>query len=117
MTFSTNGGNLPMKAKNHDEWMRHQLKPIKRWWLLLALVSAIASPATSIAQGTLEARQACTPDVFRLCSAHIPDADEITACLRTRNVELSDACRKFVTAGTKPSDKSDSIDARKRIAR
>jgi hypothetical protein len=106
-----------MKATIQDEWMRFWLKPLKRWCLLPALVSVIASPATSIAQGTPEARRACTPDAFRLCSAHIPDADEVAACLRERNAELSDACRKFVAAGMKSSDKSDSIDARKRIAR
>jgi len=36
---------------------------------------------------------ACTPDVLRLCSAFIPNADEITTCLREKNAELSDACR------------------------
>jgi hypothetical protein len=117
LTLSADGRNLPMKAKSQDERIRCRLKPLKRWCLLPALVSVIASPATSIAQGTPEARQACTPDAFRLCSGHIPDADEVAACLRERNAELSDACRKFVAAGMKSSDKSDSIDARKRLAR
>jgi hypothetical protein len=106
-----------MNAKNQDKRMRRRLKPLKGQCLLLALVSAIAAPATSIAQGTPEARQACTPDVFRLCSGFIPDANEITACLRERNAELSDACRQFVAPGVKSSDRSDSIDTRKRIAR
>lgn len=30
---------------------------------------------------------------LRLCSAFIPNADEITSCLRKKNAELSDACR------------------------
>jgi hypothetical protein len=106
-----------MKTNSQDEWMQRSLKPLKRWFSLLTLVSGIASPATSIAQGTPEARQACTPDAFRLCSAHVPDADEVAACLRERNAELSDACRKFVAVGTKPSETSDNVDARKRIAR
>jgi len=106
-----------MNADGQDGWMRRRLKPLKLWCLLLPLMAVIASPATSIAQDTPEARQACTPDVFRLCSAHIPDADEITACLRAKNAELSAACRKFVAAGVKPSDRSDSIDTRKRITR
>ena len=106
-----------MNANGQDGWMRRRLKAHKLWCLLLPLMSVIASPATSIAQDTAEARQACTPDVFRLCSAYIPDADEITTCLRARNAELSAACRKFVAGGVKPSDRSDSIDTRKRITR
>ena len=106
-----------MKATGENEWMRRRLKPRERWRLSLALVFVIASPAASIAQGTPEAREACTPDAFRLCSAHIPDADGVAACLRERSAELSDSCRKFVRAGTRSSDKSDSIDARKRVAR
>lgn len=105
-----------MKAKGRG-WMRRRLKPLKRCCLMPVLVSAIAAPATAIAQGTPEAQQACTPDAFRLCSAYIPDADEVAACLRAKNAELSDACRKFVAAGTKSFDRSDSIDVRKRISR
>jgi hypothetical protein len=60
---------------------------------------------------------ACTPDALRLCSAFIPHADDITACLREKNAELSDACRTAfeamnqhlgVSVGTgagKPEDK------------
>jgi hypothetical protein len=47
---------------------------------------------------------ACTPDVLRLCSAFIPNADEITICLREKNAELSDACRTAV-----PSTHSDRL--------
>jgi hypothetical protein len=56
--------------------------------------------------------------VLRLCSAFIPNADEITTCLREKNAELSDACRTAVEAGTKqlPSA-SDSTGTRKRPAR
>jgi len=117
LTFSTDSRNFPMEAKGQGEWMPRSLRPLKRWCSLLALASGIASPATSIAQGTPEARQACTPEAFRLCSAHIPNADEVAACLRERNAELSDACRKFVAAGTTPPERSDNVDARKRIAR
>jgi hypothetical protein len=63
--FNADGRNLPVKAIE-DEWMQRRLKPLKRWCLLPALVSVIASPARSIAQGTPEPRQAGTPDAFRL---------------------------------------------------
>ena len=62
--------------------MRLGLKAFVRVaWLLLA------SPASVFAQGTSEERRACTPDVLRLCSAFIPDTDQITACLRQKNAE------------------------------
>jgi len=36
---------------------------------------------------------ACTPDVFRLCGALIPDAGRITECLRQNTPQLSPPCR------------------------
>src|SRR5437588_10438848 len=57
-------------------------------------------------------------DVLRLCSAFVPNADEITICLRENNAELSDACRTAFEAGTmQPSNAGDSTQARKRTAR
>jgi hypothetical protein len=84
----------------------------------LALLCATASPAPSFAQGTPEQRLACTPDVLRICSAFIPNADEITSCLREKNAELSDPCRAVVGAGaTQLPGASESTGARKRTAR
>ena len=65
----------------------------------LVLLSAAVLRAPCFSQGTLEQRLACTPDVLRLCSAFIPNVDEITICLRERNAELSDACRTGFEAG------------------
>ena len=44
-------------------------------------------------RGTMEQQMACTPDVFRLCGAQIPDADRIVACLRYNMPQLSEPCR------------------------
>jgi hypothetical protein len=44
-------------------------------------------------QGTMEQQMACTPDVFRLCGAQIPDANRIVACLQQNTPQLSGACR------------------------
>jgi len=52
---------------------------------------AVAAPALS--QGTPEQQMACTPDVWRLCGAEIPDVDRIVACLRQNRPQLSEACR------------------------
>jgi hypothetical protein len=92
--------------------------PSARWWALVALLPATASPATCLAQGTMEQRLACTPDVLRLCSAFIPNADKIATCLREKNAELSDACRTAgATQTQQPLDASDGNGARERAAR
>jgi len=44
-------------------------------------------------RGTIEQQMACTPDVFRLCSEQIPDANRILACLRQNTSQLSNPCR------------------------
>ena len=44
-------------------------------------------------QGTMEQQMACTPDVFRLCGAQIPDANRIVACLQQNTPQLSGPCR------------------------
>jgi hypothetical protein len=56
----------------------------------LALLVSAETPGN--AQGTEREREACTPDVFRLCGAYIPDADRITACLRSNGPQLSGPC-------------------------
>jgi hypothetical protein len=67
--------------------------------ILLSLAISIgcgiaASPASSQEyRGTFEQRMACTPDVFRLCSEHMPDASRIVGCLRRNTAQLSDPCR------------------------
>src|SRR6267154_3176963 len=103
-----------MNVESRNKWMLLRLTPLTRWRVSLALLSATASPAPS-SQGTLEQRLACTPDVLRLCSAFIPNADEITICLREKNAELSDACRTAFEAGMKqPPNAGDSTQSPKR---
>jgi hypothetical protein len=105
---------------NMESQNNRMLRPMSlaKWCVSLALLSATVSPAPSFSQGTPEQRLACTPHVFRLCSAFIPNADEITACLRERNAELSDACRTALEAGmNQQPGLSDGTGARKRTAR
>jgi hypothetical protein len=106
-----------MNVESRNKWILLRLTPLVQWRLSLALLCATASPAPSFSQGTLEQRLACTPDVLRLCSAFIPNADEITICLREKNAELSDACRTAFEAGMKQPDAGDSTRSRKRTAR
>ena len=44
-------------------------------------------------RGTWEQQMACTPDVWRLCGAQVPDVDRIVACLRRNTPQLSGQCR------------------------
>lgn|SRR5262245_89932 len=71
----------------------------------LALVLAVASTSTaSFALTVAEQRAACTPDAFRLCSAHIPNVDAIIACLKREKANLSSECRAvFDAAQEKPA--------------
>ena len=56
--------------------------------LLVASYGALHAEQESYAQ-----RQACKPDVFRLCSAFIPRRGPITECLERNFNRLSEPCR------------------------
>jgi len=68
--------------------------------LLGGLNLATARPIA--AQGTAEARQACTPDAMRLCSEFIPDAERVKACMLRKRAQLSPACRIAMRGGGVP---------------
>ena len=107
-----------MNVERQNKWMILPLESSAQWHVALAMLCAATWPAPSFSQGTLEQRLACTPDVLRLCSAFIPNADEITICLREKNDELSDACRAvFEAAMTQLPSASDGTQARKRTTK
>jgi hypothetical protein len=87
-----------MNTESQNDWTLRPM-PFARWCVSVALLSATVSPSPSFSQGTLSRRLACAPDVYRLCSAFIPNVDEITICLRERTAELSNACRTAFEAG------------------
>jgi hypothetical protein len=106
-----------MNMESQNNWMLRTMSRAQRC-VSLALLSATISSAPSFSQGTLAQRMACTPDVLKLCSEFIPNADEIAICLRDRNAELSDACRMVFEAGMQqPPDVSGGAVARNRAAR
>jgi hypothetical protein len=106
-----------MNTKSLNDWTLRPM-PFAQWCVLLALLSLTVSSTPSFSQGTLEQRLACTPDVLRLCSAFIPNVDEITTCLRERNAELSDACRTVFEEGmNQPPAVGDGTGVRNRAAR
>src|SRR5262249_7103998 len=61
--------------------------------LCLSVPFAAAEDATGHS-GTNAEQRACRPDVFRLCSAAIPNQQRIVACLKSNREKLSVACRK-----------------------
>ena len=65
----------------------------------ISISCGIASQNAAFSQeyrGTAEQQMACTPDVWRLCGAQIPDADRIVACLRRNTAQLSEPCRAVI---------------------
>ena len=71
-----------------------------KWNLSGALLSAaagtlamllVAGPTPAAAQAP-DAADRCTPDVMRLCSEFVPDADRIVRCLKVKRRQLSPSC-------------------------
>jgi len=67
-------------------------------------------------QGTWEQQMACTPDVWRLCGAAIPDVDRIVACLRQNTPNLSDGCRAVFEANNSTDQQPVTPSPRGRVA-
>ena len=56
---------------------------------LAVLFVAGSTPASAQAP---DAAERCTPDVMRLCSEFVPDADRIVKCLKVKRRQLSPSC-------------------------
>ena len=71
-----------------------------KWNLSGALLSAAAGSlavllvagSTPAAAQASDAADRCTPDVMRLCSEFVPDADRIVKCLKVKRRQLSPSC-------------------------
>jgi hypothetical protein len=109
--------SLVTNTENQND---QRLRPISlaRLCASLALLSTAVTPAPSFSQETIAQRMACTSDALRLCSAFIPDADAITACLKEKSAELGDACRTaFEGAMNQLPGARDDVASRKRPGR
>jgi hypothetical protein len=86
---------------------------------IAAFALFLSAESSATAQGTEQQRQACTPDVFRLCGAYIPDADRIAACLRGNGPRLSRPCYDVFFPAPPPPRYSapEYIDPRRRLQR
>jgi hypothetical protein len=61
--------------------------------LALLLGCATAQAWRDENRGEIDARRACTPDVFRLCGQYIPNREQIVACLHNNRRNLNPDCR------------------------
>src|SRR5262245_45879976 len=67
------------------------------------VVGALAAWPMSAARAETEAdREACTPEVHRLCGQYIPDRERIIACLKHNMKFLVPACRKVMSRPYRP---------------
>ena len=74
--------------------------------LFLCAGSALAQnydPDRVASQGDQKAREACTPDVMRLCNDYVPDIPQIVACLKRERASLSPACGEIFAAEDPPA--------------
>lgn len=62
-------------------------------WLALPVGALLVGLHAAGAQGSPEARQACTQDAMEHCSEFIPDVPKVTACMIAKRSQLSDGCR------------------------
>src|SRR6266851_3631643 len=79
-------------------------------------VAALTGAHAQDNRGNMEQQVACTPDVWRLCSAEIPDVDRIVACLKGNTAQLSPPCRA-VFASDNDSPPQQTARARGRVNR
>lgn len=72
---------------------------MRSFYLLLfcLAVGAVAAPASATSQAD---KDACTPDVWRLCAGQIPNVDQIVACLNRKMGRLSPECRVVMQGGS-----------------
>jgi hypothetical protein len=64
---------------------------LSRFAAIVVLGLAAVANAKAV-EATYAQRMACTPDAFRLCSSHIPDADAVRICMIANKAKLSAAC-------------------------
>jgi hypothetical protein len=64
---------------------------------VLALGAIVALPLSALSAESQEDREACTPEVHRLCGQYIPDREAIIACLKHNMKQLVPACRKVMS--------------------
>src|SRR5215471_8807822 len=70
--------------------------------LAAALVLGVFGNVSAVSAETQGDREACTPDVHKICGEFIPNRDEIVKCLVKNKSKLSPACRVVMSRPYKP---------------
>ena len=65
---------------------------MQKFGALAGLLIVAAANSASAQSHSQEDAEACTPDVFKLCSEFIPNEQNIVACLTKKKRQLSPAC-------------------------
>ena len=68
----------------------------------LFLGALAAWPSSAVRAETEQDREACTPEVHRLCGQYIPDREAIIQCLKANMKRLVPACRKVMSRPYRP---------------
>ncbi len=69
-----------------------------RFVAVSAIAALVAFPSNCWSiEATAKQKEACAPDVFRLCKPHVPDIDKIVACMERERDKLSPACSVVFT--------------------
>jgi hypothetical protein len=88
--------------------------------LAISMVAGITLQSSALSQeyrGTWEQQMACTPDVWRLCGAQVPDVGRIVACLRRNTEQLSRPCRAVFAQGDEARRGGDREDGQRHFDR
>lgn len=81
-------GDFVMTIVRIGSWITHAGSVLVIAGLSLGAVADAQAFEVTEAQ-----KEACTPDAFRLCSAEIPDANRVAACMAAKQSQLSAPCR------------------------
>jgi hypothetical protein len=81
------------------------MNPITSKFIGAALIVLTLGGGEVLAQATTTQKDACRPDVFRLCGSDIPDVGRIVACLRGNESRLSGACHQVMFAEPAASER------------
>jgi hypothetical protein len=76
------------------------IKLVKTAFLLFGLslpVNAYCQALGGI-EITAAEKQACTPDIVRLCSDVLPDVSRVLGCMQSKRSQVSPACTKVARA-------------------
>jgi hypothetical protein len=74
-------------------------------------------PDRMASQGDQKAREACTPDVMRLCNDYVPDIPQIVACLKRERANLSPACGEIFASEGPPAQQKNAKTTKKKTDR